>query len=336
MKNSLLIIFICSILIALSSCGRTEDGNKRSLPSVTGKASELVVVIDKNQWNSIGNEFEKTFRKEFPFLPQPEPAFDLVHIPYSAFSNIFKTHRNLVMTKFLKESKPKILVKKDVYSYPQLVVTIIAPDTASMKKLIIKERNRLMAIFTQKEKSRIIKNYTKYKDRGIRKAVKKRFNIDLMIPKGYSIDVDSSNFIWLAHETSEISQAVLVYSYDYKDTSDFSLDSLISKRNQFCKKYVPASREGSYMTTEHTVLPLKRAFMKNDLYVAEVRGLWRAHKDFMGGPFINYSIIDNENSKIVCIEGFVFAPNKKKRNYMRQLEAILSTVKIAEKEPKKK
>lgn len=43
----------------------------------------------------------------------------------------------------------------------------------------------------------------------------------------------------------------------------------------------------------------------------------------MGGPFVQLSTVDTRRNRIVTVEGFVFAPSEEKRNYVRQLEAIL-------------
>ncbi len=328
---------IISLFVILFSSCSSGEGNKRGLPSVTGQASEVVIVINDTYWSSLKTEIGRTFRAEFPGLPQGEPMFNLINIPNKAFSNIFKTHRNLILTKIGKsEKKSRIVVKEDLYAHPQIVITLIAPDSLAMKKMIIEQRDKLRGIIAQKERDRMIKNYIRYKEQGIINTIKSHSNIDLIIPKGYSIDVEKEDFLWLAHETSEISQGLLIYHYPYKDTSDFSIDSLISKRNQFMKKYVPASREGSYMTTEMSPYPYHRAYMKKGVYIAELRGLWRTVNDFMGGPFVSNSIVDQKNNRIVVVEGFVYAPSKKKRNYMRQLGAIISTMKVCKENEKSK
>ncbi len=46
----------------------------------------------------------------------------------------------------------------------------------------------------------------------------------------------------------------------------------------------------------------------------------------MGGPFISLSTFDKERNRIVTVEGFVYAPKFDKRNYLRQVEAILYTL----------
>jgi hypothetical protein len=50
----------------------------------------------------------------------------------------------------------------------------------------------------------------------------------------------------------------------------------------------------------------------------------------MGGPFMSLTQLDENRNKIITIEGFVFAPAHKKRELMRQMEAILYSIKIPE------
>ncbi len=48
----------------------------------------------------------------------------------------------------------------------------------------------------------------------------------------------------------------------------------------------------------------------------------------MAGPFLNYTVVDKSNNRLVVVEGFAYAPATNKRDYMFELEAILKTLKI--------
>lgn len=329
--KKLLVLTLTTSIILFASCKNKEDNaSKRGLPSVTGKANEVVVVIDKDKWNSqTGKELEKTFLEPFPAIPQAEPMFDLVNIPYQAFNSIFKTHRNLVLTKFISGEKPRITVQENMHAYPQLVLTLIASDTVEMAKLVDANKEKIRGVIVKRERERLVDVYKKYEEKGIASVIRKKFNTNLLIPRGYALDLDSTDFVWIAHETRDISQGVFVYSYPYTDTTNFYLQNLIEKRNEILKRYVSASRKDSYMTTEVNIYPPeKREFFKDGEYVCEVRGLWKTVNDFMGGPFISYSMVDEKNGRIVTAEGYVYAPDKSKRNYVKQLETILSTMSI--------
>jgi hypothetical protein len=67
-------------------------------------------------------------------------------------------------------------------------------------------------------------------------------------------------------------------------------------------------------------------------YTKEMRGMWKVVNDFMGGPFLSYTFVDNRTGKLVTVEGFYYEPNQKKRNMMLQLEAIAYSLKFVETE----
>ena len=69
-----------------------------------------------------------------------------------------------------------------------------------------------------------------------------------------------------------------------------------------------------------------REFELNGRYTVEMKGLWNMQNYFMGGPFISFTTVDEKRNRVVTVEGFTFAPKYDKRNYIRQLEAILYTL----------
>ncbi|MFH2095354.1 MAG: DUF4837 family protein [Bacteroidota bacterium] len=328
MKFILVSLALLSV-IYFNSCGGDQD---IILPSVTGKAGEVLVVMDKASWNSEkGDYFRKLFLRDYPALPQSEPVFEPINIPSSGFDNIFKTHRNVIIVQIgshIPESK--VVAQHDVWAETQLLVTIAATTEEEYDKLLEERGESIVAFIEDAERDRLIDNYKKFTEQNIFKKINDKYHIALNIPKGYTLDTDSADFAWVAHETPMISQGIFIYSYPYRDTSTFTIDYLIRKRDKFLKKYVPGAIDGSYMITAREFPPEFREFTLNGKYVAEVRGLWEVENDYMGGPFISLSTVDEKRGRVVTVEGFVYAPKYDKRNYLRQVEAILYTLKILE------
>jgi hypothetical protein len=122
---------------------------------------------------------------------------------------------------------------------------------------------------------------------------------------------------------------ILVYHYPYKSQEMFTMNHLISKRNEIGMVYVEGNTEGSYMTTETIYPPVMDEMYKNGKYFAEIRGLWKMENgQVMGGPFISLSTVDTIRNRVVTVDGYVFAPNSEKRIYVRQLDAIVHSLKI--------
>ena len=325
---------ICFISLFIISC---KFDNSGLMPNVTGKAGEVVVVMEKFLWEgNSGTILSKYLSSDVAALPQGEPMVDLVNIPRAAFSNIFKTHRNLIITtvsKNIKESK--ITVRNDVYAKPQIVIKIEASSSKQLEDILEKQGENIISRLVEKERDRIINNYRKYEEPSISHQLRSNHNLSMILPRGYKCDVDTNNFVWISHETNDIIQGIFIYYYDYTDTSSFNKENLISKRDKILKQNVPGPVEGSYMTTEKNMPISYREFMLNKRYTTEIGGLWKLDGPaYMGGPFISMSTVDETYNRIITVEGFVFAPKLDKRNYLRQVEAILHTLRIIEPEEK--
>ncbi len=71
-------------------------------------------------------------------------------------------------------------------------------------------------------------------------------------------------------------------------------------------------------------------------YAVLMKGLWTVVNDFMGGPFVLNVVLDQKNERVVYMMGYVYAPEGKKRNMMRQVESIIYSMQIDFPEEKKK
>ena len=86
------------------------------------------------------------------------------------------------------------------------------------------------------------------------------------------------------------------------------------------------------MITEQAYLPVfsKTKIGKFDAY--ETRGTWEVKGDYMGGPFLNYIVKDTLNNRMIFLDGFVFSPSQRKRDNIIELQSIISSLKIYNKE----
>lgn len=323
--NKINIILILALLLFFS-CRDAE----KTLPTITGKAGEVVVVINNNLENSeAGQTLKKILTQEVIGLPQSEPTFDYVNIPENAFTNIFKSHRNIIICEIDKsEEKGQIIIKKDVWARPQIFINIKASNESLLKNLISNNESLILSSILNAENKRIVDNYTQFEDKAITSEIQKKYDISLKIPKGFTLDLAKDNFAWVSHETPQLSQGIFIYYYNYADTSQFNKTNLIQARDEFLQKYVPGPRENSYMSTEHNYEINYHEFMVDSTYIAKLMGLWKVEGDYMGGPFVSYSTPDLKRNRVVTVEGYVYAPRFEKRNYIRQLEGILSTMKV--------
>ena len=47
---------------------------------------------------------------------------------------------------------------------------------------------------------------------------------------------------------------------------------------------------------------------------------------FIVSPFYSFSFLDSKSENIITIDGFVYAPEEHKRDYLREVEAIVKSI----------
>lgn len=323
MKRILTISFMLAVVaIVLGSCSNNNTSMRKK---ITGKAGEMVVVLPKTFWNgAVGTAFKDVMAQPQLGLPQEEPIFDLIDVPPEAFKDIFKTTRNIVrITIESTVDTAKVEFRKDIWAWPQAVVDIKAPNKQAFLDIFKKNSDRIVAYFLKAERERLMGNYNKYYDKAVKNELLKKFDIFLNVPPGFVITNNKKNFVWVRYETPEISQGILIYSYPYKSDSTFTEHFQLFKRDSVLRANVEGPTKGSFMTSEHQLPPTFNVFRFKGNYASEMRGLWRVEGDFMGGPYISLSVLDASKNRIVTLDGFVYAPKYDKRNYIRQVEAMM-------------
>ncbi len=321
-------------LFSFFACGTVERPSK---PSATGKAGEMLVVVNQSKWNSQPGEIiRSTFQQDIPMFLQPEPMFDLVQIEERAFVKLFETHRHIFIADISPEhARSSIEVSRDVWSYPQMVVRVKAPDDSVFKAVMDRNQEAFLEHYMGMEKERLINAYKRMTNHVARNAVEQMFGISMVVPEGYYVAVEGDQFIWLRRTGTreDLDMGVLIASLPYKDPAiDFDPATIAARRDSLTKRYIPGQFEGSYMTTYPELDAQIREISFNGLYAKEARSLWRVEGDHMGGPFINYTLIDEHTNRLFIFDGFVYAPNFNKRDYMRQVMAVIYSVKFPEKE----
>lgn len=323
------------LIVVAFSCDKGTGGKRTLLTNVTGAAGEVVIVLSGSVINeSIGKTFKSILEEEYPMLPQSEPLFKVAMVPTSSFTDIFKTHRNLIIVKVGDEfEKTQIIPQRDVWAAPQTILNIVGPTYPAIERMLMEDKGRLVQLLEQAERDRTVQNAIKFEAEGLRARVEKRFNVSLYFPKGYRMNMDTTNFMWFSYETPSTSQGVFIYEFPYTDDNTFTAEYLIAKRNEFLKNYVAGPTAGSYMITETIIPPTFQPLMFKGRYFGQLRGLWDVHTHPMGGPFISLSTVDEVRNRVITVEGYVYAPRLDKRNYLRQVEALLLTFNIMD-EPK--
>lgn len=322
-------------LNTFQSCTMQEDGLKRS----TGKTNEILVVTNtKDMWTGrIGDTLRAVFQQPVPGLPQAEPMYKVLNVSEKNLNKTFKKlHSIFIIDINPGVSGAKVEMKRDLWSEPQQVIKITAPDTASFFDTFGKYSETFLQRFRALEIERINKYFHMATSTKLKKLIMKKFGISLDVPGGFTVATSKKDFLWLhqpMHKTrQDLELGILIYRLPYKDTSIFRGGRLLDIRDSITEKYIPGPSEGSYMiVSRKVILP---AFLETGAFVTgyalETRGLWEVENDFMGGPFISYAFVDPGHENVIVLDGYVYNPNNMKRNFVRQLEAIFHTLEFVD------
>lgn len=334
LMNMKRLIFLTAFMATLFSICSCKNSGKALLPNVSGKAGEIIVVINKGDWEgAAGNELRDLLASDCPFLPQKEPLYNLANVSPAGFNNMFQLHRNIIFCNIdTKVTEPKVVYKVDQWAKPQTLVIINAPDSDTAVNLIKENGAMILSTFEQAERDRVIMNCIQYEESALRATVNKAFGGSPYFPSGYSLKKQTEDFIWIGYDTQYTIQGIFIYKYPATGKDDMTLDSIIGHRNETLKANVPGMFENTYMTTAEAVAPNLEYLKYRGREFAQVRGFWEVHNDFMGGPFISHSFYSPDGKDIIVLEAFVYAPKYDKRNYLRQVESIIYSFEWADRQ----
>ena len=324
--KQIIFISLLSILLGLSSCNSSTTTSCAS-----GSLYEMVVVMDKVIWDSSTGEMVKEeLTAPVPYLPENESSMKITYARPDQFDSFLRYIRNILIVKIDKNqyTKASLLKSYDNWAQGQAILYLNAPDVSTLEAYLIENKGVIVNHFTKEEMRRgrefLSKSYSAF----VMDKVKSKFGITINVPEDINAFKDGEDCLWFSNDAATGRMDLLIYSFPYKDKSNFSLEYLVAKRDSVAKIMVPGSFEGTYMSTEKRVVDYFPSTM-NGKYCGILRGLWRMEGgDMMGGPFVSYARVDEQNQRVIVTEGFVYEPRKEKKNYIRRLEAALQTTRF--------
>jgi hypothetical protein len=322
-KYFYLIIIIATVLTGCNS------SSVQQVNYAHGRPGDIIVVMNNERWNyEPGDSLRAVFDVDVDGLPMEEPMFDLHQIPREKFISANRQHKNIIYTEINPEiEKSTITVTNNKYAVNQIFVHIMAKNQYEFIQLIHEHGKKMINLFLEADRNRWLSQLKNYTNINVSDKLLKQYDITVNIPKNYNGDVFRDDFVWISNETRSYTMNILVYTYPVTDSTKLDITYLIGKRNEILKENIPGSNPGSYMTTETKYdFPVMNVMMHNGMSTAVIRGLWKVKGDFMGGPFVSFTKIDEARNKVITMEGFVYHPNEETRDQIRQLEGVLYTL----------
>lgn len=319
--------FIVLLLTVLFGCSESSDKPTR-LPKSNSAPWEMLLVANK-EWlkTADGEVFMQAMQKEIPGLNQVEPSFKVMAINPAAFSKSFQGYASIVIADFgSKYTKADMKMTRNVYAQPQIVLTITAPTGRELAQYAADNASRIMQVFVEAELLAQQKELLNHYSTQVLQQAKKQFGIEIYVPKDVNvIKKVGDDFFWATSEEQENRMNICIYSLPLATSLSMSPVDL---RDSVMQKNVRGYADNQYMATVDKVTMLTELELGGQ-HITEMRGLWEMKNDMMGGSFISHTRIDSAANRLLVAEGFVYAPNKTKRKYIRSLEAALRTLRTA-------
>lgn len=322
--KKLFIIITATILFAGCS---GSDKNPLLTPASSGLPYELLVVCNENLWTApAGRALFDVLDTDVPALPQSERSFRISHTPPTAFSRLLKSFRNVIEVKIDKSqyTQTKFKYSEDKYATPQMIMTIQSPSAEDFAEYVTKNAQVIIDFFTTAEMNRELKDLKENYNKEFMDSVKKKFGCEMLIQRNIRGIKSGEDFLWasdISNHNSSI-QNFVVYSYPYTSTDNFSRENFLQKRDSIMKANIPGGRPNQYMATDTMFVDVYDTEFRQR-YMQVAKGLWQMENDMMGGPFVSHQMVDEKNNRVIVAEAFIYAPNKKKGDLMRKLEAAL-------------
>ena len=295
--------YLIVVLFFLSAC---SDGVK-TLPSSTGILSEVIFVVDDLLWeNQVKDVAFKTFGVPIQGLTKDESSFRVIQVNHSEFKSILKTHKNIVI---IAKNVPTSN-QQNKWANGQLVVQLEFKDEDNK---LTKDLNKVKSIFEFRE-IRILRNSISKSSQKIHeKNIKEQFNIETLIPSEYTIVKDTVALFWATYNPEKQEEIKHLFVYSFEPKAINLQQEVLQKTDSIFTKYLLGAKQGQHVKIEDMFSPI---YSENTY-----RGLWKLDRGFMGGPFLIKTYFNN--NKVVVTVGLIFAPNDRKRKYIKSFEAIL-------------
>lgn len=334
-----LFLAICFVFV-LACC---KDGKSSRLPESIGQPYEVVLEGDTNRIVTA------ILQESVPDMPQPEPMFNIIQVRKGKLTSLYQTVRNRVVVDVDKRNRDfEVKISKDVNAAPQVIIRIKAQTVEQLKSRL--DGMRLRQILDESElkhlASVIRQNVEKQKE------VKRLFGIDMKIPLDMDASKKAKDFVWYSNNTNSGMKNLLIFKINSSEKTPSARENHSSRENLSAGGNL-SSKETSSGTEEYpsngislsladkvqidSVLQKNMLGETDEMYMIiprlGERGLWEMEGDAMGGPYVMKIIRRQKNGKIsgrkneiIVVIGFVYAPEMKKRNLIKQLEAVLTTI----------
>ena len=359
MKLKLIYSFLFFSIGLLTGCGSSMIESLQRVPTAIGSINQIVVICDEHIWDGpIGDTFRFKFESAYPLLPAPEPLFDLKY--YAPSQMITRPLRKELRTylyladlnnsespttkevlndlgselpyKVKADSDHVSMTAKDKWAQGQLIVYVFGLGPENLTQNISKSFYPITKRINQFDATQVdAYAYLNGQNQFLNERLQEKFGLYFKVPGDYVKAMEDENTLWMRKDEGVTISNIICRRIAYNHEKQLTKEGIKSLINEAGKELVTSDTPGSYLVINDEDLPMFIYFTELDnAYTIEARGIWELTYDYMGGPFLAYLIKHPSKNELFLIDGFVYAPGKKKRNMMQQMEHIISSLQFTQ------
>lgn len=348
MKQLLIIVFLPFVLWSCGTSGSIPDEYKAQS---RGDADELILVIDSAIWAGIvGDELRKTLQAPMKGMPQDERLFEVYKVNPLKLNSVLKSANNMVFVTtlesktresrqlrsfFTDESLKRIqgdtsffqATEDNKFAMGQKVLYLFSKTEEELANKIAKNSKSILRMFEDQAmkitKARVLKGRSKK----IEEILTTNHGYSIQIPYGWDLAQDRLDFIWCRELGLSMEKNIFIFQQPY--TGEAVFDELPKLRDKITELHLRDGQKSDlYVLRQRNIPVFTERISFNGKFAVQSRGLWAVSDMSAGGPFLSYTMVDEENQMLYYIEGYVYNARGKKKRLMREMDAILSTFKV--------
>lgn len=319
----LLLVFALALLVG---CKQKSTPAFKADNFSTGKAGEMILAIDTSYWTPAARtRIYQVLQQPQPAINQVEPLFDIIQCSNKDFLASFTRHRNIVQFDYNPNYSQNFLdLKRDPYTKPQIQAVIRGNNQDSLLAIFMEHQDEIVEALYENDIARLQNAHRKLNNPNVEKKIKEKFGLTMTIPDGYFVGREEDDFLWLCFRTPKNDRFIMIYK---SPAYELTTENIVYERNRITKAYIQGAVQGAYpIVADLEGFPLMREYKLHYHNGIELRGLWASVRDKMGGPFYSYTMLSPDQSSCITVDGFVYAPQEKKRDYLREVESIVKSI----------
>lgn len=352
--NSLKLVVLLSLTF-LVSCTQSGSSWQKMQPAF-GPVNQVNILMDKSLWEAkLGDTIRYYMETPYPILLQPEPQFDLRYISDEEFktTNLIKRLRTYLFfvniddedSEFTKMTKgffgdAEIIPEGELYATKmardrwaegQILIFVIGKGEKGLAEAFNDYYSTLASTISNFDDGLTKKDvYVQGHNNVLNKEIASAFNLNVDLSGGFQKAIQNDTFAWYRDDQDASINNIQISIRDYVSTEQLKIEYLKEWINTISSKFIQGGIDGSYKVINDVDLPLlMETKTVNNHYTVILRGIWEMNNEFMGGTSVAYIFVDEQNRRLVLMEGFLLAPGEAKRNKMQRLEYIIKNSRMS-------